>query len=87
MHSKIVLILLVPLALAGCMTAQERAASVEAAARQAEAADDNVCKTARDYAICRQNLMSQRRNGAIVAAGAASGDVVVAGPPHHWSLE
>jgi hypothetical protein len=65
------LILLIPLALCGCMTAQER-----------EAADDNVCRTARDYRICRENLMSGRRDAAI----AASGDVIVAGPPHHWSL-
>lgn len=46
------------LSLAGCMTAQER-----------EAADDRVCVTARDYAICRQNLMSQRRDQAIRTSG------------------
>lgn len=44
------------LALSGCLTAQER-----------EARDDSVCATARDYGICRQNLMSRRRDAAILA--------------------
>jgi hypothetical protein len=66
-------ILLLAVTLSGCMTAQER-----------EAADDNVCRTARDYAICRQNLMSGRRDAAVRASG---GDIIVSGPPHHWSLD
>lgn len=50
--------------LAGCMTAEQR-----------EAADDNVCRTARDYRICRENLMAERRDHAIRASG--SGVVTV----------
>lgn len=42
------------LTLTGCMTAVER-----------ERSDDTVCANARDYAICRQNLMSGRRDSAI----------------------
>lgn len=69
---KYLVLLTCALALSGCVTAAER-----------EAADDKLCATARDYAICRQSLMSQRRDAAV----AASGDVIVAGPPHHWSLD
>lgn len=60
------------LVLSGCVTAQER-----------ENADDALCATARDYSICRQSLMSQRRDAAV----RSSGDVIVSGPPHHWSLD
>lgn len=42
------------LSLGGCTTAAER-----------ERSDDTVCANARDYAICRQNLMSERRDSAI----------------------
>lgn len=44
------------LTLAGCMTLAER-----------ERSDDLVCASARDYNICRQNIMSQRRDAAILA--------------------
>jgi uncharacterized protein YceK len=52
----ILLIVTATLALSGCMTAAER-----------EAADDSACATARDYNICRQNIMSHRRDLAIMA--------------------
>lgn len=48
------LILSQALLLSGCMTLAER-----------EHSDDALCATARDYSICRQNLMSQRRDAAI----------------------
>jgi hypothetical protein len=53
---RILLMITATLALAGCMTATER-----------EAADDSACAAARDYNICRQNIMSHRRDLAIMA--------------------
>lgn len=53
---KTILILLGALALSGCMTTADR-----------ERSDDTLCATARDYAICRQTLMSSRRDAAILA--------------------
>jgi hypothetical protein len=50
------LLLCAALALTGCMTASER-----------EHADDSVCANARDYSICRQGIMSSRRDAAIMA--------------------
>lgn len=54
MLNRWIVVLSIALTLSGCMTAAER-----------ESADDSVCATARDYGICRQNLMSQRRDSAI----------------------
>jgi hypothetical protein len=72
MRSWRILILMQFLGLSSCMTAADR-----------EHADDSLCATARDYGICRQNLMSGRRDSAI----RSSGDDIPAGPPHHWSLD
>jgi hypothetical protein len=52
---KLVLIGIV-LGLGGCTTATQR-----------EARDDASCANARDYAICRQGIMSSRRDAAILA--------------------
>jgi hypothetical protein len=58
---KLLILCATALALSGCMSASERAI-------QAEHADDAVCANARDYNICRQNLMSRRRDTAIIVA-------------------
>ena len=53
--TRLIILLACACALSGCMTAQE-----------AERRDDSVCASARDYAICRQNLMAGRRDSAII---------------------
>lgn len=54
---RLALLIIGPLVLSGCSTAAER-----------EARDDRVCVNARDYAICRQNLMSSRRDDAVIGS-------------------
>ena len=56
--TRLMILLACAAALSGCATAQER-----------EARDDSVCVNARDYGICRQNLMSRRRDSAIYSSG------------------
>lgn len=52
---RLLMLVLAMLTLSGCMSAAER-----------ERSDDTLCATARDYAICRQTLMSSRRDAAIL---------------------